>query len=139
MAHPSSCHLACQPSSPQILNSRPRQEWMADVSSRYRALAQFSKDDARIQYLRIIRSLPYGNSIFFTVKVGAAVGAWAEGGSVAWPVVCDAACLFVQAGCCHKSLPHRPRSRGGGFFHYSAARSLAPARVGGWLVSAHVA
>ncbi|KAI3437601.1 hypothetical protein D9Q98_000054 [Chlorella vulgaris] len=52
----------------QILNSRPRQEWMADVSSRYRALSQFSKDDARIQYLRIIRSLPYGNSIFFTVK-----------------------------------------------------------------------
>ncbi|EFN56078.1 hypothetical protein CHLNCDRAFT_145586 [Chlorella variabilis] len=52
----------------QILTSRPRQEWMADVSSRYRALSQFSKDDARIQYLRIIRSLPYGNSIFFTVK-----------------------------------------------------------------------
>ncbi|KAL4451514.1 hypothetical protein ABPG75_007176 [Micractinium tetrahymenae] len=52
----------------QILTSRPRQEWMADVSARYRALAQFSKDDARTQYLRIIRSLPYGNSIFFSVK-----------------------------------------------------------------------
>ena len=62
---------AClHPLAPQILTSRPRQEWMADVSSRYRALSQFSKDDARIQYLRIIRSLPYGNSIFFTVKVG---------------------------------------------------------------------
>jgi hypothetical protein len=54
----------------QILTSRPRQEWTADVAARYRALAQFSKDDARVQYLRIIRSLPYGNSIFFTVKVG---------------------------------------------------------------------
>lgn len=53
----------------QILASRPRGEWLADVSARYRALAQFSKDDARVQYLRIIRSLPYGNSIFFTVKV----------------------------------------------------------------------
>lgn len=52
----------------QILTSRPRQEWLTDVSSRYRALSQFSKDDARTQYLRIIRSLPYGNSIFFTVK-----------------------------------------------------------------------
>ncbi|KAL4428851.1 hypothetical protein ABPG77_005289 [Micractinium sp. CCAP 211/92] len=52
----------------QILTSRPRGEWLADVASRYRALAQFSKDDARTQYLRIIRSLPYGNSIFFTVK-----------------------------------------------------------------------
>jgi hypothetical protein len=52
----------------QILTSRPRQEWLADVAARYRALSQFSKDDARVQYLRIIRSLPYGNSIFFTVK-----------------------------------------------------------------------
>ncbi|PSC75171.1 kinesin-like calmodulin-binding isoform X1 [Micractinium conductrix] len=52
----------------QILTSRPRQEWLQDVASRYRALSQFSKDDARTQYLRIIRSLPYGNSIFFTVK-----------------------------------------------------------------------
>lgn len=56
----------------QILTSRPRQEWLSDVAARYRALAQFSKDDARTQYLRIIRSLPYGNSIFFTVKVGKA-------------------------------------------------------------------
>lgn len=38
------------------------------MSSRYKALSQFSKDDARLQFLRIIRSLPYGNSIFFAVK-----------------------------------------------------------------------
>lgn len=52
----------------QILTSRPRAEWIADVGTRYKALAQFSKEDARLQYLRIIRSLPYGNSVFFTVK-----------------------------------------------------------------------
>ena len=51
-----------------ILTSRPRAEWAQDVMSRYKALAQFSKDDARLQFLRIIRSLPYGNSIFFAVK-----------------------------------------------------------------------
>lgn len=51
-----------------ILTSRPRAEWSSDVMSRYKALAKFSKDDARLQFLRIIRSLPYGNSIFFPVK-----------------------------------------------------------------------
>ena len=66
----------CPPAA-QILTSRPRQEWLTDVASRYRALSQYSKDDARIQYLRIIRSLPYGNSIFFTVKVrGRGGGCW---------------------------------------------------------------
>ncbi len=37
------------PCAPQILTSRPRQEWLADVAARYRALSQFSKDDARVQ------------------------------------------------------------------------------------------
>jgi len=48
--------------------TRPREEWSLDVGSRYKALEQFSKEDARLQFLRILRSLPYGNSIFFTVK-----------------------------------------------------------------------
>ncbi len=48
--------------------TRPREEWRADVTARYRALEQFSKEDARLQFLRILRSLPYGNSIFFAVK-----------------------------------------------------------------------
>eukprot|EP00889_Picochlorum_renovo_P002100 jgi/Picre1/29130/NNA_004523.t1 len=51
-----------------ILSSRPRSEWTADILSRYKALAQFSKDDSRLQFLRIIRSMKYGNSIFFAVK-----------------------------------------------------------------------
>jgi hypothetical protein len=52
----------------QVLMTRPREEWRADVVARYRALEQFSKEDARLQFLRILRSLPYGNSIFFSVK-----------------------------------------------------------------------
>eukprot|EP00890_Picochlorum_soloecismus_P006002 jgi/Picsp_1/6402/NSC_03750-R1_kinesin-like calmodulin binding protein len=51
-----------------VLTSRPRNEWSSDIMSRYKALAQFSKDDARLQFLRIIRSMKYGNSIFFPVK-----------------------------------------------------------------------
>ena len=51
-----------------ILSSRPRNEWNTDILSRYKALAQFSKDDSRLQFLRIIRSMKYGNSIFFPVK-----------------------------------------------------------------------
>jgi hypothetical protein len=48
--------------------TRPREEWHMDVLSRYRALEQFTKEEARIQFLRILRSLPYGNSVFFLVK-----------------------------------------------------------------------
>jgi hypothetical protein len=52
----------------QVLLTRPHADWMADVQQRYKALEQFSKEDARMQVLRILRSLPYGNSIFFVVK-----------------------------------------------------------------------
>jgi hypothetical protein len=51
-----------------VLMTRPRDEWLADVMSRYKALEQFSNEEARLQFLRILRSLPYGNSIFFSVK-----------------------------------------------------------------------
>jgi hypothetical protein len=40
--------------------TRPRDEWRLDVGARYRTLEQFSKEDARMQFLRILRSLPYG-------------------------------------------------------------------------------
>jgi hypothetical protein len=56
----------CMPKS--LLLGRPREEWKGDVMTRYKALAQFTKDDARQQFLRVIRSLPYGNAIFFHVK-----------------------------------------------------------------------
>ena len=48
--------------------TRSREDWLADVVNRYKSLAAFSKDDARAGLLRIIRALPYGNSIFFPVK-----------------------------------------------------------------------
>jgi hypothetical protein len=51
-----------------VLMTRPRDEWLLDVTGRYRALEQFSNEEARLQFLRILRSLPYGNSIFFSVK-----------------------------------------------------------------------
>lgn len=40
--------------------ARPREEWLHDCGTRYRALEHFSKEDARLQFLRILRSLPYG-------------------------------------------------------------------------------
>lgn len=46
----------------QVLMTRPREEWVADVIGRYKSLGQFSKEDARLQFLRILRSLPYGES-----------------------------------------------------------------------------
>lgn len=51
----------------QVLMTKPG-EWQADVTTRYRALENFSKEEAKVQFLRILRSLPYGNSIFFSVK-----------------------------------------------------------------------
>ena len=44
----------------QVLMTRPREEWRVDVSARYKVLEHFSKEDARLQFLRILRSLPYG-------------------------------------------------------------------------------
>eukprot|EP00877_Chromochloris_zofingiensis_P014605 jgi/Chrzof1/9399/Cz04g01170.t1 len=52
----------------QLFMTRPRDEWRQDVGSRYKALSLFTKEDARAQFLRILRTLPYGNATFFTVK-----------------------------------------------------------------------
>uniref|UniRef100_A0A383VU44 Kinesin motor domain-containing protein n=1 Tax=Tetradesmus obliquus TaxID=3088 RepID=A0A383VU44_TETOB len=52
----------------QVLMTRPREEWRADVGSRYKALAQHTKEDARTQFMRILRTLPYGNATFFAVR-----------------------------------------------------------------------
>ncbi|GBF96810.1 hypothetical protein Rsub_09666 [Raphidocelis subcapitata] len=52
----------------QVFGTRPRDEWRADVGARYKALAEYSKDEARAQFLRILRTLPYGSSSFFTVR-----------------------------------------------------------------------
>lgn len=52
----------------QVAVTRTKNDWEPDILSRYRAMAHLSKDDARQQLLRILRSLPYGNSVFFNVR-----------------------------------------------------------------------
>ncbi|XP_024384676.1 kinesin-like protein KIN-14I isoform X2 [Physcomitrium patens] len=52
----------------QVAVTRNKRDWDQDILNRYRALAHFSKDDAKQQLLRILRSLPYGNSVFFSVR-----------------------------------------------------------------------
>eukprot|EP00210_Caulerpa_lentillifera_P006575 g6280.t1 len=44
------------------------EEWVQAVISRSRVHGQPSKEEARLQFLRILRSLPYGHSIFFPVN-----------------------------------------------------------------------
>ncbi|XWS42262.1 hypothetical protein CRYUN_Cryun17cG0152800 [Craigia yunnanensis] len=52
----------------QIAITRARREWELDILSRYRSMEHLTKDDARQQFLRILRTLPYGSSIFFCVR-----------------------------------------------------------------------
>eukprot|EP00775_Hariotina_reticulata_P011897 gene11897-12041_t len=52
----------------QVFMTRPREEWKGDVAARYKALINFTKEDARTQFMRILRTLPYGNATFFAVK-----------------------------------------------------------------------
>lgn len=59
----SSCCLPdLSSSSPCLVPSHP------PTPRSYKALSEFSKEDARSQFLRILRTLPYGSSTFFTVK-----------------------------------------------------------------------
>ncbi|KOM32029.1 hypothetical protein LR48_Vigan01g158500 [Vigna angularis] len=52
----------------QISMTRAKREWEYDIISRYCSLENLTKDDARQQFLRILRALPYGNSVFFNVR-----------------------------------------------------------------------
>ncbi|MQL94013.1 hypothetical protein Taro_026663, partial [Colocasia esculenta] len=52
----------------QIAITRAKHEWELDIISRFRVMEHMSKDDARQQFLRILRILPYGNSVFFNVR-----------------------------------------------------------------------
>ncbi|KAI4314690.1 hypothetical protein L6164_027576 [Bauhinia variegata] len=52
----------------QIAITRAKREWELDILSRYHSLEHMAKDDARQQFLRILRALPYGNSVFFNVR-----------------------------------------------------------------------
>lgn len=52
----------------QIAVTRAKRDWEIDILARYRSMEHLSKDDSRQQLLRILRSLPYGNSVFFSVR-----------------------------------------------------------------------
>ncbi|XP_042017387.1 kinesin-like protein KIN-14E isoform X2 [Salvia splendens] len=52
----------------QLAITRAKRDWELDVLSRYRSMENLTKDDARQQFLRILRTLPYGNSVFFAVR-----------------------------------------------------------------------
>ncbi|KAH7519779.1 hypothetical protein FEM48_Zijuj08G0073400 [Ziziphus jujuba var. spinosa] len=52
----------------QIAITRAKREWELDILSRYRSVENLTKDDARQQFLRILKTLPYGNSVFFSVR-----------------------------------------------------------------------
>lgn len=47
---------------------RPKEEWRRDVYRRYAALSKLTQEHAKLQFLRILKSLPYGNSVFFSVR-----------------------------------------------------------------------
>lgn len=52
----------------QLAITRAKRDWELDVLTRYRSMENLTKDDARQQFLRILRTLPYGNSVFFAVR-----------------------------------------------------------------------
>lgn len=52
----------------QVAITRAKRDWELDILSRYRLMENLTKDDARQQFLRILRALPYGNSVFFNVR-----------------------------------------------------------------------
>ncbi|KAJ0040808.1 hypothetical protein Pint_28780 [Pistacia integerrima] len=52
----------------QVAITRAKRDWELDILSRYRSMEHLTKDDARQQFLRVLRTLPYGNSVFFSVR-----------------------------------------------------------------------
>ncbi|KVI08699.1 Band 4.1 domain-containing protein [Cynara cardunculus var. scolymus] len=52
----------------QIAITRAKRDWELDILARYRSMENLTKDDARQQFLRILRMLPYGYSVFFSVR-----------------------------------------------------------------------
>ncbi|XP_020265436.1 kinesin-like protein KIN-14I [Asparagus officinalis] len=52
----------------QIALTRAKRDWELEIISRFHLMEHLSKDDARQQFLRILRTLPYGNSVFFSVR-----------------------------------------------------------------------
>ncbi|XP_071735356.1 kinesin-like protein KIN-14E isoform X1 [Rutidosis leptorrhynchoides] len=51
-----------------IALTRAKRDWELDILNRYRSMENLTKEDARHQFLRILRMLPYGYSVFFSVR-----------------------------------------------------------------------
>ncbi|KAH7296226.1 hypothetical protein KP509_26G014500 [Ceratopteris richardii] len=51
-----------------VAMTRARRDWENDILIRYHALEHLSRDDSRQHFLRVLRSLPYGNSVFFSAR-----------------------------------------------------------------------
>ncbi|KAG0454497.1 hypothetical protein HPP92_023789 [Vanilla planifolia] len=52
----------------QVARAMARREWELDILSHYNMMDHLSKDDAKLQFLRILGEFPYGNSIFFSMQ-----------------------------------------------------------------------
>ncbi|KAJ7514668.1 hypothetical protein O6H91_23G054700 [Diphasiastrum complanatum] len=48
--------------------AQEKNDWEFDLLSCYREMDHLSKDDAKQHFIRILRSLPYGNAAFFNVR-----------------------------------------------------------------------
>jgi len=51
-----------------MCNTRPTKEWTEHIAGQHASIRGLSGDEARQALLRMIRSLPYGNSAFFRAK-----------------------------------------------------------------------
>ncbi|KAI3798704.1 hypothetical protein L1987_33982 [Smallanthus sonchifolius] len=52
----------------QIAMTRGKRDWELDMLNRYCSMENLTKEDARQHFLRILRMLPYGYSVFFSVR-----------------------------------------------------------------------
>ncbi|XP_057858712.2 kinesin-like protein KIN-14I [Cryptomeria japonica] len=52
----------------ELASSRAKTEWEADVIAHYYTIVHLSKDEARQKALCILHTLPYGNSVFYSVR-----------------------------------------------------------------------
>ncbi|GAB2282924.1 Kinesin-like protein KIN-14E, variant 2 [Dionaea muscipula] len=52
----------------QVAITRAKRDWEMDISYRYRLMENMTKEDARLQFVSILSTLPYGNSVFFSVR-----------------------------------------------------------------------
>ncbi|GKA86901.1 kinesin-like protein KIN-14E, partial [Tanacetum coccineum] len=52
----------------QIAITRAKRDWELDILKRYCSMENLTKEDARHEFLRTLRMLPYGYSVFFSVR-----------------------------------------------------------------------